>query len=172
MNSPKLSVQFMKIMCNTSVSAKRRAETLAYLTVEHGLDIVPGALECLVIEADEGRELKAKKEEEDRNPLSPERFIGRFDEGLQPMAIVTTGQTDCYLPCRADEIEGLECGDSILLDVRNACVVGRNGHSQATGDIAIIDSLPNQQSKSVIVKHEDRKRIARLPQRLIDRKES
>jgi len=107
--------QLVEIFHDTSIPARNRAETLAYLVNEHGLDVIRGGLELLVTEADEGRELKAKVAEEERTPLSPEKFIGRIDDGLEPMAVVTTGHTDCYLPCKADEIEGLKCGDSILL---------------------------------------------------------
>lgn len=161
------AAQLLEMVQNTAVPPKQRAQAITYLVHELGLDTVSQGLEQLIVEADEGRQLKLKQEEEERTPLSPETFIGSIDEGLLPMAAITNGPTDIYLPCKPDEIEGLECGDSVLVDPRKGRIVGRNGQIPFVGDIASVESLPTELEDRVLLKHHERTTVARLPARLV-----
>src|SRR5262245_19101186 len=96
--------KLLKTMQSVAAPAEARADHLIYNITENGLDMRPAVIQLLK-EADEGRLLKAKAAEEERAPLSPETFIGQCALLGQTFAVVTTGPSDIYLPCKKDDVK-------------------------------------------------------------------
>lgn len=149
----------------TNVSVDARADHLIYLVTEHGLDLRP-VVQGLIREADEGRELKAKAEADadDRPPLGMETFLAKLDVNGQSYAAVTCGPTDMCLPCRPEEIEGLSCGDAVLVDQKKARIIGRDGALPRTGEVVTVER-PGPDG-TLVVRHHEQSVTARQAERV------
>ena len=102
----------VQICREMKLDPKARAETLVYMVMEHGLDLIP-ALQTIITEADQGRTQKKAAEEEEQSPLTPMRYIKQTSVGGKPYAVVTGAQGSTYLPCTDAEVKDLEYGDSV-----------------------------------------------------------
>src|SRR5205823_67153 len=118
-------------------------------------------------EADVGRELSAKQEDEERHVLMSETFVGRAEFQGRPFAIVTSNGNDVYVPCEDEEFTDLCAGDFVLVDPKTTRVLGADGAVPPTGDIVMVESVPDE--AHVVVKHHDQLVKARLAQRVRDR---
>ena len=120
----------------------------------------------LIQDADEGRKLKAQAEEEDLAPLSVETFVGCVQLDGKSYAAVTNGPADVYLPCGNEEVEGLLCGDSVLVDHKSARIAGRDGALPLTGDVVTVERAGPP--GSLVVRHHEQPVTARMAERLCE----
>ena len=157
--------QILQALRAPAVPVEARADHLIYAVGEMGLDLRPAVI-SLLQEADEGRRLKAKAEEDAAVPLSSETFLARTEHNGRVLAAVTNGASDLYLPCKPDEIKDLACGDSVLIDPRNARIVGRDGSLPRTGDVVSVEIVPADIPGQVVVRHHDQSVTARVAARL------
>lgn len=149
-----------QIVEETKLDPQARAETLAYVVAEMGLDTVP-MLTGLIQQADLGR--KKKSDDTDRPPLQPMRFFKSVNVNGQPYAVVTGAQGSMYLPCADKDVDGLEFGDRILVDQKNGKLAGRDGAVPFAGDVVPIDSLSGD---GVLVKFHEQDVLAHVPESL------
>lgn len=156
-----LQKKLMELVQNGAVPPRARAEQLTYLVDEHGLDAVP-AIESLVKSADEGRELKARAEQEQNRPLVAEHFIEKFEHDGRVLAAVTSGGGITYLPCGQDEVLGLKRGDPVLIDVAKVRIAGRDGALPRTGEVATVETVHSDGSHRAVLKHQERPVVAML----------
>jgi hypothetical protein len=147
--------------------AAARADFLIYNVTTHGLDMRP-AVAQLIQEADEGRQLKAKAAEEERQPLFPEIFVGRVEHNGQPLALVTNGAGEVCLPAEPDQLDALDCGDPVLVDQKRGRIAGPDGAVPQTGDVVTVESVPPDDPEQVVVQHRGQSVVARLPRRLLE----
>ncbi|HVS34805.1 MAG TPA: ATP-binding protein, partial [Gemmataceae bacterium] len=157
--------QILQALRAPTVPIEARADYLIYTVNEQGLDLRPAVI-SLLQEADEGRRLKAKAEEDAAVPLSSETFLGTTEHNGRVLAAVTSGASDLYLPCKADDVKDLECGDAVLIDPRNARIVGRDGSLPRTGDVVSVEIVPDDIPGQVVVRHHDQSVTARVAARL------
>lgn len=155
--------QLLQNLQASDVTATTRADHLIYAVGERGLDTRPVVIRLLQ-EADEGRQLKAKAEEDDRRPLSVETFVGRVELDGKPYAAVTNGPTDVYLPCRTEDIDGLLKGDSVLVDHKTARIAGRDGALPRTGDVVTVERAGP--AGTLVVRHHEQPVTARVAERI------
>jgi hypothetical protein len=71
-----------------------------------------------------------------------------------------------YLPCSVNEVAGLECGDGVLVDMKHARVVGRNGDQPPPGDVVPVEAIPGDLPGQVIVRHQSQEVAAELSAKL------
>jgi ATP-dependent 26S proteasome regulatory subunit len=158
------SKKLLDAMRSSHVPPEARADMLIYATASAGLDYRPAVAE-LIKEADEGRKLQAKAKEDERQLLALEAYLGSVALGERQFAAVTSGSGEVFLPCRPDEIAGLERGDMVLVDHKNTRIVGRDGQMPRPGEVVTVDSMHTP--GLVVVRHHEQLIVARLPQRLM-----
>ncbi len=143
-----------------------RGDMLTYAVCEHGIDMRP-AVNQLIEDADLGRKLRDLAAERDAHTLAPERYLGpsTLADG-KLYAMVTRGHLDVYLPARREQLEALKFGDPILVDTKEDRLVGRDGHAPISGEVVMVDARPACNPSQVIVTHNDRRQMARLPHEL------
>jgi hypothetical protein len=155
----------VQICREMKLDPKARAETLVYMVMEHGLDLIP-ALQSIITEADQGRIQKKAQEEEDHSPLTPMRYIKQAQVGGKPYAVVTGAQGSSYLPCSDEEVKGLEYGDSVLINNKKGRVVGRDGAVPPAGEVVPVDSICGEDAGQVVIKIHEQEMMARVPWKL------
>ncbi|HEV3255656.1 MAG TPA: ATP-binding protein [Gemmataceae bacterium] len=157
--------KLLQSLQNPQVPPETRADLAIFTVAEHGMD-ARAALAQLIREADEGRAIKAKAEEEEGHPLSVETFVARSECLGRTFAVVTSAGSDLYVPCKPQEIEELVAGDAVLVDPKSARIVGRDGALPPTGDVVTVENVPDP--RHVVVRHHDQLVKARLAQRFVD----
>jgi len=155
--------KLLQILLDMQMPAEARADLLIFTVNEQGIDTRP-AVAQLVKDADMGRALKAKMEEEEDSILMSETFIAHAEFQGRPFAVVTSGGSDVYVPCKKQKLEDLVAGDRVLVDSKTQRVVGADGAVPPTGDVVAVESV--QDTAHVVVKHHDQLVKARLAQRL------
>lgn len=163
-NSPLDFVQAIEVCRDLKLDPKARAETLIYFVMEQGLDLAPPLAEILQ-EADKGR-AKKKDDEEDDTPLMPVRFVKHVKVEGKAYAVVTGPQGTTYLPCADKEVDGLEFGDSVLVNPKKGRVVGRDGAVPPAGEVVSVDSLTGEDASQVVVKIHEQEVLAHVPFKL------
>jgi len=167
----KIQNKMLAEMCRDEQAAVAdRADALIYSICDKGLDFRP-TVRGLLEEADIGRKFKRQQEAQDSNPLASEIYVGKI-ETPRLFAVVTRGPEDVYLPTVAEDIEGLQPGDSVLVDFKANCIVSRDGQIPRAGDVVVVDSLVPDDSRQVIVKHHEQCRFARLHHTLMEKQDS
>jgi len=155
-----------QMLFNSSVDVRTRSQHTTYTVCECGLDAAP-ALEKLIKKADQVDELKEKVKQEAASPRSPEFFLGHFQCDGQTYAAVTGVPNDVYLCCKKNDVNGLKVGDSVLVDSKNARIVGRNGAvPHHCGDIAEVVRVPSEDTRGVFVKHHEQEVFTRVAARI------
>jgi hypothetical protein len=144
-----------------------RADFLIYNVTAQGLDLRP-AVTQLILEADEGRQLKARAAEEERQPLFPEFFVGRLEHNGRPLALVTNGPGEVCLPAEPAQLDELACGDPILVDQKRGRIAGPDGAVPQAGEVVTVESVPPDNPGQVVVHHRGQSVVARLPRRLLE----
>jgi len=119
---------------DTNLPPEKRAELAAFYVHEQGLDAVP-AIAGLIRTADEAQALRAKVKENDGNPLALEIFLAVEVRDGRTYAVVTRGGDDLRLPAQAEEVDGLEFGDPVLVDTKSGRLAGRDGELPCPGDV-------------------------------------
>ena len=157
-------INALGICQDLSLSPEARAESLIFLVTDYGLDL-KAPLAKLLKQADQGRE-KSNEGEDEHTPLLPVRFIKQVSVTGKPYAVVTSSQGPNYLPCSEKEVEGLEFGDSVLVDPKKGRVVGRDGAVPPAGEVVPVDSLTAGDDSQVVVKIHEQEVLARVPSKL------
>jgi hypothetical protein len=161
--------ELLNFLRQSSLPASDRADFLIFNINAEGIDMRD--LVCqLIADGDVGRELKKKADAEGKSALVAERFLGEFTspEG-HTFAIVTRGQGHVCLPAAPENVKQYQVGDPVLIDPKLERVVGRDGHVTTAGEIVTVDSLPAGKPGYVVVKHHERRQVARLHNELLSR---
>jgi hypothetical protein len=155
----------------SSLPASDRADVLIFTIKADGIDMRE-FISQLISDWDVGRELKKKADAEGTSALVAERFLGKFTspEG-HSFAIVTRGQGHVCLPAAPEKVAQYQVGDPVLVDPKLERVVGRDGHVPTAGEIVSVDSLPAGKPGYLVVKHHERRQVARLHNDLLCRPE-
>ncbi len=167
-NAKKRNDLLMDMVRDESVSVGDRADAMLFTAAENGLDYRP-AFRQIIEDGDTGRKLKEKYESQGESTLTCERFLGNLHTVAgHTYATVTRGGTDVYVPAAPDDVEGLRHGDAVVVDTKTERIIGADGHCPVAGDVVPVESNPADKPGHVIIKHHDRRILARLHQDLID----
>ncbi len=150
---------------DTNLPPEKRAELAAFYVHEQGLDAVP-AIASVIRTADEAQALRAKVNESEGNPLALEIFLAVEVRDGRTYAVVTRVGDDLRLPAQAEEVEGLEFGDPVLVDTKSGRLAGRDGELPCPGDVTSVVERVKGERNIVLVKHHEQVVQARVPESL------